>query len=279
MSDENTNVWAVGTLVKETVKTYWFPEGELAGQVITVATALTLFKDFAGRELNSFETGMVLAVPRSGTASVAILMTSVTDPSERNFLKATKRKVAAYVLRIRESGRQQNYGDVIGTDAVYTPDGERVGELTIYRKQEPALEKPFLDPIDLLSVGLAGLVRKALTKLAARITGRLALEVAEAGAARAIANPTLEQVQALVPKGHTLQSWGGMIWGSGANGAVELLGKRTAAQLRLIPGLTIESATTLRNYMFNLGAGKGGVAPAGRIQLLDEIIGLLRGKP
>jgi hypothetical protein len=70
-----------------------------------------------------------------------------------------------------------------------------------------------------------------------------------------------------------------MIWGSGANGAVELLGKRTVAQLRLIPGLTVESATTLRNYMFNLGAGKGGVAPAGRIQLLDEIIGLLSGKP
>jgi hypothetical protein len=210
-------------------------------------------------------------------------MTSVSDPSERNFLKATKREVAAYVLRIRESGRQQNYGDVIGTDGVFTPDGERVGELTIYRKQEPALEKPFLDPIDLLSVGLAGFVTKALTKLAARITGRLVLEAgaeaAEAGAARAIANPTLEQVQALVPKGHTLQSWGGMIWGSGANGAVELLGKRTVAQLRLIPGLTVESATTLRNYMFNLGAGKGGVAPAGRIQLLDEIIGLLSGKP
>jgi hypothetical protein len=155
MSDENTNVWVVGTLVKETVKTYWFPEGKLAGQVTSVATALTMFKDFAGRELNSFETGLVLAVPRSGTASVAILMTSVSDPSERNFLKATKREVAAYVLRIRESGRQQNYGDVIGTDGVFTPDGERVGELTIYRKQEPALEKPFLDPIDLLSVGLS----------------------------------------------------------------------------------------------------------------------------
>jgi hypothetical protein len=278
MSDENTNVWVVGTLVKETVKTYWFPEGKLAGQVTSVATALTMFKDFAGRELNSFETGLVLAVPRSGTASVAILMTSVSDPSERNFLKATKREIAAYVLRIRESGRQQNYGDVIGTDGVFTPDGERVGELTIYRKQEPALEKPFLDPIDFLSVGLAGLVRKAAGKLLARIAGRLALDAAEAGG-EAIANPTLEQVQKLVPKGETLQSWGGKIWGSGANGAVELLGKRTAAQLRLIPGLTVESATTLRNWLFNLGTGQGGSAPAGRIQLLDEIIGLLSGKP
>jgi hypothetical protein len=277
MSDENINVWTVGTLFKETDKTYWFPEGKLAGQVITVAAALTLFKDFAGRELNSFETGLVLAVPRSGTSWVVILMTSVSDPSARNFLKV-RREVAAYVLSIRESGRNYNYGDVIGTDAVYTPDGERVGELKIYRKQEPPLEKPFLDPIDFLSVGLAGLVRKAAGKLLARIAGRLALDAAEAGG-EAIVNPTLEQVQKLVPKGHTLQSWGGMIWGSGANGAVELLGKRTAAQLRLIPGLTVESATTLRNYMFNLGTGVGGSAPAGRIQLLDEIIGLLRGKP
>ena len=277
MSDENINVWTVGTLFKETDKTYWFPEGKLAGQVITVAAALTLFKDFAGRELNSFETGLVLAVPRSGTSWVVILMTSVSDPSARNFLKV-RREVAAYVLSIRESGRNYNYGDVIGTDGVYTPDGERVGELKIYRKQEPPLEKPFLDPIDFLSVGLAGLVRKAAGKLLARIAGRLALDAAEAGG-EAIANPTLEQVQKLVPKGETLQSWGGKIWGSGANGAVELLGKRTAAQLRLIPGLTVESATTLRNYMFNLGTGVGGSAPAGRIQLLDEIIGLLRGKP
>jgi hypothetical protein len=277
MSDENINVWTVGTLFKETDKTYWFPEGKLAGQVITVAAALTLFKDFAGRELNSFETGLVLAVPRSGTSWVVILMTSVSDPSARNFLKV-RREVAAYVVSIRESGRNYNYGDVIGTDAVYTPDGERVGELKIYRKQEPPLEKPFLDPIDFLSVGLAGLVRKAAGKLLARIAGRLALDAAEAGG-EAIANPTLEQVQKLVPKGETLQSWGGKIWGSGANGAVELLGKRTAAQLRLIPGLTVESATTLRNWLFNLGTGQGGSAPAGRIQLLDEIIGLLSGKP
>lgn len=296
MSLKTSDVRAEGTLVKETTKTYWFPAGKFVGQVITTARVMTMFKDLAGRKLTGFETGLVLAVPRSGTASVMVLTTLVIDSSQRvnlEYLKSMKRDVLGYILRIRESGRHHNYGDVIGTDAVYTPDGERLGEVTIYRKQEPPLEKPFLDPIDLLGGVLASSVKSAGSKLLGWITKRRGPGVGggsgagaaggsasgAAGSGEAIANPTLEQVKALVPQGHDLQSWGRLIWGTGANGATAMKGTRTAAQLRQIPGLNVNSATTLRNFLFNLPTGAGGVAPTGRVELLDEIIQKLGGMP
>jgi hypothetical protein len=74
-----------------------------------------------------------------------------------------------------------------------------------------------------------------------------------------------------------LQTWGGRIWGSGANGAWDLIGTRSAATLRQIPGLTIESATKLRDFFQGLGSGKGGIAPGGRVELLNHIIQMLGG--
>jgi RHS repeat-associated protein len=92
-----------------------------------------------------------------------------------------------------------------------------------------------------------------------------------------IENPTLADIKALVPEGMDLQQWGGMIWGGGANGARPLIGARTADELRRIPGLTVEGATTLRNYFMNLGTGQGGIAPNARVDLLNDIIKKLGG--
>ncbi|MGL5942559.1 MAG: SpvB/TcaC N-terminal domain-containing protein [Waterburya sp.] len=94
---------------------------------------------------------------------------------------------------------------------------------------------------------------------------------------RIIENPTLDDIKALIPEGMNLQEWGGMIWGSGQHSAWEYLGKRSAEELRKIPGLTVESATTLRNWFQNMPSGMGGQAPSGRVELLNEIIQKLGG--
>ena len=93
-----------------------------------------------------------------------------------------------------------------------------------------------------------------------------------------IANPTFEDVKALAPRGMDFREWGAMIWGTGRDGAAaEQLLNRTAAQLRQIPCLTLENAQTLRNWLSQLPTGVGGVAPANRVPLLDQIIRTLQG--
>ena len=72
-----------------------------------------------------------------------------------------------------------------------------------------------------------------------------------------------------------MQSWGDLIWGGTAEGAGQLMGTRNAAALRQIPGLTLETAMTLRNWMYNEPA-QNATAQA-RWHLLNEIIGLLGG--
>jgi hypothetical protein len=90
--------------------------------------------------------------------------------------------------------------------------------------------------------------------------------------------PSVADVTALVPKGETLGSWGNQIWGTGADGAKSLIGTRGATELSRIPGLNVQSATTLRNfYQGAAEAGKGGATAPVRVQLLDDIIKTLGG--
>jgi hypothetical protein len=88
---------------------------------------------------------------------------------------------------------------------------------------------------------------------------------------RVIDNPTWPQIQELIPQGLTMQDWGRMIWG-GAGGVAEV-GHRNAAALRQIPGLTLETATTLRNWMLHQPAGNGTAQE--RVGLLNQIINVL----
>jgi hypothetical protein len=70
--------------------------------------------------------------------------------------------------------------------------------------------------------------------------------------------------------------WGVQFWGEGSGGAVSLIGKRSAAQLRAI-GLTVENATVLRDFFKAVEFSElAGAAPAGRVQLLDRIIDVLQ---
>ncbi|MBB4908876.1 DNRLRE domain-containing protein [Actinophytocola algeriensis] len=90
--------------------------------------------------------------------------------------------------------------------------------------------------------------------------------------------PSVADVTALVPTGQTLATWGNQIWGTGAQGAKALIGTRSAAELARIPGLNVQSATTLRNfYQGAANAGKGGATAPVRVQLLDDIIKTLGG--
>jgi RHS repeat-associated protein len=90
--------------------------------------------------------------------------------------------------------------------------------------------------------------------------------------------PTVEDITALVPKGQHLNSWGEQIWGKGTQGAQDLIGARSAAELQRIPNLKIQSATILRNfYQGAVAAGKGGTTAPVRVQLLNQIIKTLDG--
>jgi hypothetical protein len=124
---------------------------------------------------------------------------------------------------------------------------------------------------------------RALLARGAAGARQLTTRAAGAGAATAAAttaiieNPTLEDIHALVPTGMDLQRWGAMIWGGGSTGALPLIGTRSAAQLLQIPGLSLESATTLRNFFQGMAPGVGGTVPAARVELLNDIIRTLGG--
>ncbi|SFR53886.1 RHS repeat-associated core domain-containing protein [Microbacterium azadirachtae] len=110
--------------------------------------------------------------------------------------------------------------------------------------------------------------------------GEAAAIDAGAGATAVVAEPTVADLNALVPSGQTLGSWGNQIWGTGTSGDTELIGARTASELSQIPGLTVESATTLRNfYRLAVEAGKGGATVPVRVELLNNIIKVLGGTP
>ena len=113
-----------------------------------------------------------------------------------------------------------------------------------------------------------------------KLSGVIERKLLSKGAETIIEKPTLQEIQALVPKGMDLQKWGAMIWGTGEKGALDpALWSRSAEELRQIPGLTVERAATLRNFFLNLPAGAGGRAPGYRVDLLNHIIRTLGGEP
>lgn len=90
--------------------------------------------------------------------------------------------------------------------------------------------------------------------------------------------PTVAEVTALVPEGQKLGPWGNQIWGTSVDGAKSLIGTRSAGELSQIPGLTAESATTLRNfYQDAITRGQGGATAPIRVELLNDIIRTLNG--
>lgn len=89
---------------------------------------------------------------------------------------------------------------------------------------------------------------------------------------------TVEDVARLVPQGETLGTWGNRIWGRGASGARDLIGARSAEELREIPGLTLRSARILKSFYEGAArAGKGGQTAPVRVELLRDIIKKLGG--
>jgi hypothetical protein len=182
MASENVDVRAEGTLIKEKDKMYWFTTGKLVGKEVVINSAMTIFRDLAGRDLTEFEKGLAFGVPRSGKSSVTVLTALAIDSSESDYLKSIKRETCAYVIRTSLSTPYQHV-DPIGTHAVYTPDGEQVGQVTKIYKRGVGLEIPFLDPIDIIGGALAPFVKKAVSKLAARVASRVTAPSAAAGLA------------------------------------------------------------------------------------------------
>src|SRR3954467_15050598 len=147
-----------GTVVQANEKTYWFKD-DFKGVQVSTLQAISLVEGVVGRELDEFESSLLISRPFDGSTNITIASMLASDPTERNYLKSIKRVVIGYAVRRREKSTRFNYGDIIGTDAFYDTDGKRIGELRITRKQEPPLETPLLDPIDFLGGALADIVR------------------------------------------------------------------------------------------------------------------------
>ncbi|WP_128925273.1 hypothetical protein [Bradyrhizobium guangxiense] len=160
-----------GTIILENDKTYWFKDN-FKGQEVSLTRAMAIVESIVDRKLVPFETKLFLARPFDGSKVIAIVSLLVASPSQTNPLTAVGRAVVGYIVRHRENRARFNYGDVIGTDAFYTTQGKLVGEITVTRKDEPGLETPLIDPIDLVGGELAGLVRigaKALIRAGADV--------------------------------------------------------------------------------------------------------------
>src|SRR5262249_2330184 len=72
-----------------------------------------------------------------------------------------------YIVSTREDPARYTYGQEIGTDAFYDTNGQQLGKPEFTYKNEPGLETPFLDPIDLIGIGKAVYsISKVLTRTA-----------------------------------------------------------------------------------------------------------------
>jgi hypothetical protein len=153
-----------GTVVQQNENTYWFKD-DFKGEEVPTLHAIDLVESIVGRKLSAFEFKLLMSRPFNGSTNITIVSMLVSDPSERNYLKSIKHVVIGYAVRRRENAARYNYGDVIGTDAFYDTDGNRVGEVKVTRKQEPPLETPLLDPIDFIGGALADIVRNGAKAL------------------------------------------------------------------------------------------------------------------
>lgn len=203
MGGDSDDAWkfrSEGTVVHQNEKTYWFKGDSFAGEEVPTLHAVSLVEAIAGRKLNDWEFKLMIARPINGSINITIVSMLVRDASEQNVWKSLRRVVVGYAVRHRENSARYNYGDVIGTDAFYDTDGNRLGEVKVTRKQEPPLETPLLDPIDFIGGALADVVRngaKALLRgAAAGLEERLLARGANAELAK-LATLTEEELKAI----------------------------------------------------------------------------------
>ena len=165
-----SNLRSEGTLVQQNEKTFWF-KNDLTGQVISPPQAILLLEGMVRRKLTSFETKLLISRPVDGSTNITIVGMLLMDGSETNYLKSIQPEVVAYIVRRREKSARFNYGDVIGSDAVYSIAGTLLGQVKVTRKQEPGLETPLLDPIDFAGGALADIVTAGVKAGARALVG------------------------------------------------------------------------------------------------------------
>jgi hypothetical protein len=172
VTNDELGITIEGTVVQENDKTYWFKdEFGVQGQQVPPLHAVALLEGIAGRKLTDFEFKLLISKPLNGRARIAIVSMLVGDYMAyyssrlikgvpvRDYLQSVKRQVIGYIIMARHNKAGYNWGEVIGRDAFYDTDGNQVGhEILIKRSDEPGLETPLIDPIDILAGYLADLV-------------------------------------------------------------------------------------------------------------------------
>jgi hypothetical protein len=184
---------------------YWFPgPNELAGVLVPKGHALNLVEGIVGRKLSDDEYGLLFSVPINGTKRVTIVSHLVIDAAEQNPLRAVKSEVIGYIVSTREDSSRYTYGQVIGTDAFYDTDGKQQGKPEFTYKDEPGLETPFLDPLDLIGIGRAavgiGRVVVDLAKVSSRAAPKALPKVLPKALPKVTANELELGIKPLTPQ-------------------------------------------------------------------------------
>ena len=147
-----------GTLVSEGTNVYWFPDRiRLDGRKISPAGAIAILETELGRSLSTFETSLCLAQFPKGWQQVTLIAQLSSNEQATSYLKKIQRIIIGYV--IKRHSFSAHYGDINHTEGFYQIDGKLVGQLRTRRRQEPGLERPFIDPIDLLAGAIASIVK------------------------------------------------------------------------------------------------------------------------
>ncbi len=163
MSWEQSTFETVGMIVNKDNQFYWFKNNKISGEKINYSHALTILQGLVGRKLNSFEVGMLIARPAQRYAwdamtwSKIVSMLVAVNPDAK-WRWPFARTVIGYVTGWRVKGVEANYGDPIQSEAFQLTDGRLIGQLATISRQEPGLEPPQIDPIDLVSGGIASLI-------------------------------------------------------------------------------------------------------------------------
>jgi hypothetical protein len=241
-----------GTIVQTNKKTCWFKGDDINGEEVPRLHAIDLVEAILGRELNAFESNLLMSRPVDGGVSITIVSMLVMDASERNYLKSIKHVVIGYAVRHLENKENYNYGQIIGTDAFYDTNGNTVGKVKLIDKDEQGIYPPLLDPIDFISGGLAGIIRNG---------GKAAVRGALAGAERGAMTGVEE----------------GLLAG-GATGELAKLATLTTEELKAIRGgaLSVKppliSAAELNKPVQQIKAGMG----ARQMLTRDEKSGVIK---
>jgi hypothetical protein len=159
MANESPIIKSEGTVLQTDNKVYLF-KNDFNGQQISSRDAMSWLAEKQGRDLTKFEFGLLLSRPVNGSRDIMVI--AALAPNGPSPLAVTRR-IIGYLITTHP--KAVNYQEIDTIQGFYDKDGNRYGELRTTVRQEPGLETPFVDPIDLVAGAVSGFVVGAVKTL------------------------------------------------------------------------------------------------------------------